>query len=122
MGYRADYFKANKGINGRHQCVCCKGWFTQKEVDIDHIVPQNRGGTDDLWNLQVMCKHCNRSKQDTMDTMGVDLARSMVKNVVQGNGIDNIGGAVGSFVMKNASNSIQEALGIKKPRKRRRNG
>ena len=28
----------------------------------DHILPQSRGGTDHIENLQLLCSHCNRSK------------------------------------------------------------
>lgn len=28
----------------------------------DHIVPHKLGGTDDLWNLQTLCRRCNQSK------------------------------------------------------------
>ena len=35
----------------------------KRDIDIDHIIPQKYGGSDELYNLQCMCKHCNRSKQ-----------------------------------------------------------
>ena len=28
------------------------------------MVPQSRGGTDHLGNLQLLCGHCNRTKGD----------------------------------------------------------
>lgn len=114
--YREKWFKANPSINGKYQCRCCGKWFSKKDIDIDHIIPQNKGGTDDLWNLQPMCKHCNRSKSD--DTIGTvpDLAQNILVNVVQGRQIDNVGGAIGSVLAKNAYNSLGVALGIKKKR------
>jgi len=34
-------------------------------------LPQSYGGGDGLDNLQCLCKHCNRSKQDSLrDTAG----------------------------------------------------
>jgi 5-methylcytosine-specific restriction protein A len=29
---------------------------------VDHIVPRNQGGTDDDYNLQLLCRTCNSSK------------------------------------------------------------
>lgn len=30
--------------------------------EIDHIIPESRGGQATLDNLQLLCRHCNRSK------------------------------------------------------------
>mgnify|MGYP001850859460 CR=1 FL=1 len=68
-----------------YQCRKCGGWFKKSEIDIDHIIPQNKGGTNDLWNLQPMCKHCNRSKSDDTIETAPDLAKNVVINLVQGN-------------------------------------
>ena len=46
--------------NGR--CNGCKGKYDIKDLEIDHIVPKSRGGSDDLENLQLLCGHCNRTK------------------------------------------------------------
>lgn len=109
-GYRDKWFKANPSRNGKYQCHCCKKWFPKSEIDIDHIVPQNRGGTDELWNLQAMCKHCNRSKQDNMSSTGIDLLGSVVKNISQGNNIDNIGGLAVNMVKKNTQNAVKKQV------------
>ena len=31
-------------------------------MEIDHVTPLSRGGTDDFSNLQLLCKACNRLK------------------------------------------------------------
>lgn len=41
------------------QCVVCG---STKRIQIDHIVPVARGGTDNIKNLQPLCKKCNLSK------------------------------------------------------------
>ena len=64
MGYRDNYFNANSSNHGWYRCVSCGKSFRKGDIDIDHILPQHHGGSDDLDNLQCMCKHCNRSKQD----------------------------------------------------------
>ena len=83
MGYREKWFQNNKPVMGRYYCVECNHWFAKSEVDIDHIIPQSKGGTDDLWNLQCMCKHCNRSKQDKLNGVPSDLAINIGKNIIK---------------------------------------
>ena len=46
------------------RCNGCKTGFPFRAFDIDHIVPQSRGGTDHLDNLQLLSAHCNRTKGD----------------------------------------------------------
>lgn len=48
-----------KKYNGR--CAFCG---SKKILSIDHIYPISRGGTDDLDNLQLLCKKCNSTKHN----------------------------------------------------------
>lgn len=89
MGYREDWFKQNKGIKIPfkrglwYKCVNCKQYFHKSDIDIDHIIPQSKGGTDAIWNLQPMCKHCNRSKKNNTNGIGSDLAVNIGKNIIK---------------------------------------
>lgn len=69
MGYRDDYFmdSANKSNHGWYTCVRCGRKLRKGDADIDHILPQSCGGEDNVDNLQCMCRHCNRSKGNSMD-------------------------------------------------------
>jgi hypothetical protein len=40
----------------------CLGCGSFSGLSVDHIVPQSAGGTDDLSNLQTLCKRCNSAK------------------------------------------------------------
>jgi len=49
---------------GRRDGYCCQGCNTVHGLTIDHINPLIEGGTNDLDNLQLLCKHCNGLKKD----------------------------------------------------------
>ena len=43
-------------------CVGCETHFPFRVMDVDHMLPRSRGGTDHADNLQLLCSGCNRSK------------------------------------------------------------
>lgn len=43
------------------QCLCC-GENNRSILQVDHIIPRNRGGSNDKDNLQTLCKYCNSQK------------------------------------------------------------
>jgi ATP adenylyltransferase len=59
-------FLALKAAEGR--CQLCGATKNQRPLDVDHIIPRNRGGKNELANLQVLCSKCNRSKRDKDET------------------------------------------------------
>lgn len=75
--YRKTYFDKNdEGNNGWYRCAKCGRSFRKGDMDIDHIIPQKYGGSDAEYNLQCICKHCNRSKQASMKDTPRDLLGS----------------------------------------------
>jgi 5-methylcytosine-specific restriction endonuclease McrA len=50
------------------RCECCGAHEHQRALEVDHIVPRNHGGSDDLSNLQALCFRCNAGKRDTDTT------------------------------------------------------
>lgn len=40
----------------------CKGCRLKSDITIDHIIPIALGGTDELENLQMLCKECHVKK------------------------------------------------------------
>ena len=44
------------------QCGGCMVMFLKRNLTIDHIVPQKKGGTDHVENLWLLCGACNSSK------------------------------------------------------------
>lgn len=50
------------------RCEACGISNEDKALEVDHIIPRNKGGTDDLSNLQALCYSCNAMKRDRDDT------------------------------------------------------
>lgn len=50
------------------KCEACGVSSDDRAIDVDHIVPKNKGGSNDEFNLQALCYKCNRQKKDTDDT------------------------------------------------------
>lgn len=103
MGYREDWFNANPSLTGTWQCCRCKKFFSKVQIEIDHRLPKRDGGTDDLWNLQPMCRHCNRSKRDNQT---VAETAATVFSAWRNDGI-------GKLTKSVATQAIKDALGFK---------
>ena len=55
--HRHRLYGAQEGV-----CAGCDTHFPFRVMDVDHILPRSRGGTDHADNLQLLCSGCNRSK------------------------------------------------------------
>lgn len=103
MGYRETFFNNTPSIGGKYRCVSCGGWFTKSNIDVDHILPKRLGGSDELYNLQAMCKHCNRSKGKQLSNQ--DLVKSVAGAAITGN--------IGNLAKGVAKQKAKDFLGIK---------
>ena len=52
----------------KFRCELCGISADEKALEVDHIVPRNKGGSDDPSNLQSLCYSCNAMKRDRDDT------------------------------------------------------
>jgi len=50
------------------KCALCGVHKDDSPIDVDHIVPKSRGGSNDLSNLQALCYRCNRGKGNRDET------------------------------------------------------
>lgn len=46
-----------------HNCYLCTGPL-QPNLEVDHIIPKSRGGSNHPLNLALACKTCNARKRD----------------------------------------------------------
>ena len=59
-------YEVLKRANGR--CELCGISKDLKALEVDHIVPKNKGGEDSINNYQALCYSCNSNKRDLDDT------------------------------------------------------
>lgn len=123
---RNMFVKANPGVRlpGRkgfwYRCAHCGKWCGRPggekakipedfKMEVDHIRPWSQGGSDQLWNLQPLCRPCNRAKSNNM-TFG-DGVKS-VKNAV----FHPVATAAAPVKKAARGNKILKGLGITKRR------
>lgn len=46
------------------RCEACGISSAERMIEVDHIVPRSKGGSNNLWNLQALCSLCNVQKLD----------------------------------------------------------
>jgi len=62
--YDAKRYKLRKAMLARGDKPVCVYCGSKERISIDHIQPMIRGGTNDLSNLQFLCRSCNSRKKD----------------------------------------------------------
>jgi len=51
----------------KHQCQSCGQTQAETKLNIDHIIPLVKGGSNDMSNLQTLCQTCNQKKKHDLD-------------------------------------------------------
>ena len=83
LGVLPNYRTHRHTLYGRQEGVCngCLIHFPFRNLTVDHIVPQSKGGTDHIDNLQLLCGACNSKKGNRpMEELIADLAVSGIRN------------------------------------------
>ena len=64
LGHLPNYRTHRHRLYGEQEGVCagCNTHFPFRVMDVDHMLPRSKGGTDHPDNLQLLCSGCNRSK------------------------------------------------------------
>jgi ATP adenylyltransferase len=51
----------------KKRCELCGASSNTTQIDVDHIVPRSKGGSNDISNLQALCRTCNAQKSNRSD-------------------------------------------------------
>ena len=64
LGDLPNYRTHKHTLYGRQEGLCagCRVMFPFRNMTVDHVVPQSRGGSDHIDNLQILCGACNSMK------------------------------------------------------------
>ena len=67
--YRDIYF--TEYPNDPYVCKGCGKIFRTRanECTVDHIIPRKYGGTNNIANLQILCRECNQNKGHQIDRL-----------------------------------------------------
>ncbi len=49
------------------RCALCGATSRERRIEVDHVVPRSKGGSNDIANLQALCDECNRGKSNKDD-------------------------------------------------------
>ena len=64
VGKLPSYKTHKHTLFGQQEGICngCRIFFPFQNFTIDHVLPQSKGGTDHIGNLQLLCNACNSKK------------------------------------------------------------
>lgn len=58
-----------------YKCIVCEK--SKHNLTIDHLIPIDKGGTNDEWNLATMCSNCNCAKGNKLIDRFVELSKEL---------------------------------------------
>ena len=67
-GYVSGTLRYEVLKNAKFRCELCGVPADERALEVDHIMPRNKGGRDEISNFQALCYRCNAMKRDRDDT------------------------------------------------------
>lgn len=67
-GYISGTIRYEVLKRAKFRCELCGISADEKALEVDHILPRNHGGSEDISNFQSLCYSCNALKRDRDDT------------------------------------------------------
>ena len=67
--------------DGLH-CVYCDEDLSDKEIHMDHVIPESKGGQTTYDNLQVTCRKCNLAKGVLTESEFTERLRTRAINIL----------------------------------------
>jgi ATP adenylyltransferase len=67
-GYVSGTLRYEVLKSAKFRCELCGVPADERALEVDHIIPRNKGGKDEISNLQALCYSCNAMKRDRDDT------------------------------------------------------
>ena len=67
-GYISGTIRYEVFKRAKFRCELCGISAEEKALEVDHIIPRNCDGSDDISNFQALCYSCNATKRDRDDT------------------------------------------------------
>jgi ATP adenylyltransferase len=67
-GYISGTLRYEVLKRAKFRCELCGTSAEEKALEVDHILPRSKGGSDNEVNLQALCYSCNAMKRDRDDT------------------------------------------------------
>ena len=67
-GYVSGTLRYDVLKSAKFRCELCGVTADERALEVDHITPRNKGGRDEITNLQALCYTCNAMKRDRDDT------------------------------------------------------
>lgn len=66
-----------------HKCFFCNKELLFKQVSLDHYLPKSKGGPDNVCNIILSCKKCNKYKKNTIPNDYKEVMIDLFKKAVE---------------------------------------
>lgn len=64
------------------KCYYCGKELSVRQISLDHYLPRSSSGTDDIFNIVLSCKKCNREKTDSVPNNYQEVLIKLFKKAV----------------------------------------